>query len=134
MFAAMGSGTPESLHEMSRNFEPWLLPRLADGRYLGWITWDGPRPIASSGLLILDWPPYALDPAGSQRGYILNVFVEPEYRRRGFARGLVQRCMDAARRANIRVTSLHASAEGRAVYESLGFRASNEMQFIDRSF
>jgi GNAT superfamily N-acetyltransferase len=134
MFAAMGSGTPESLNEMSRSFEPWLLPRLSDGRYLGWITWDGALPVASAGLLILDWPPHALHPSTSERGYILNMFVEPVYRRRGLARALVQRCIDEAHRLNILVTSLHASAEGRPVYESLGFRAANEMQFIDRSF
>ncbi|UWZ86600.1 GNAT family N-acetyltransferase [Occallatibacter riparius] len=134
MFAAMGSGTSESLDEMSRSFEPWLLPRLADGRYRGWITVDGARPVASAGLLILDWPPHALHPSTSERGYILNMFVELDYRRRGIARALVQRCIDEAHRLNIRVTSLHASAEGRPVYESLGFGPSNEMQFIDKSF
>lgn len=131
MFVAMGSGTPESLDEMCRHFEPWLLPRLADGRYLGWITCDGARPIASAALLFLDWPPHPLHPADSVRAYILNVFVEPEYRRRGLARSLVQLCMDEARRRNIRVTMLHASAEGRPVYELMGFSLSNEMQYVE---
>jgi ribosomal protein S18 acetylase RimI-like enzyme len=130
MFAAMGTGTPESLDEMTCHFEPWLLSRIADGRYLGWITCDGARPIASTGLIFFDWPPHPLHTADCVRGYILNVFVEPEYRRRGLARSLVQLCMDEARRRGIRVTTLHASAEGRSVYEQLGFTASNEMQFI----
>ena len=131
MFAAMGRGTGEVLDEMTRNFEPWLLPRLSDGRYTGWIATDHGRPIASAGLLILDWPPVPLDPGGVLRGYLLNVFVEPDYRRRGLARSLVELCLAEARRRNIRIVSLHASDEGRPLYESHGFRAANEMQFVD---
>jgi ribosomal protein S18 acetylase RimI-like enzyme len=133
MFAAMGSGTPETLGAMTRGFEPWLIPRLADGRYLGWITSDptnsaAPLPAASIGLLLLDWPPHVLHPSTSERGYILNLFVEPQYRRRGLARALVELCLAESRRRNLAVVTLHASAEGRPLYESLGFASSNEMQ------
>jgi ribosomal protein S18 acetylase RimI-like enzyme len=129
MFHAMGCATPGVLDEMTRSFEPWLVPRLAGGRYLGWITCDGLQPIASIGLLFLDWPPHTLHPVAAERGYILNLFVEPEFRRRGLARALVELCLAEARRRNISVITLHASAEGRPLYESLGFQSSNEMQF-----
>ena len=131
MFEAMGRGTPETLDTMTRSFEPWLLPRLADGRYSGWITSDLSAPIASAGLLILEWPPHPLDPAGGTRAYLLNVFVEPAWRGRGLARQLVKLCLAETRRRKIRIVSLHASDQGRPLYESLGFRAANEMLFID---
>jgi len=130
MFEAMGSAVPGVLDEMTRNFEPWLLPRLADGRYTGWITTHEDRPIASAGLLILDWPPHPRDPAGTERAYILNVYADPDYRRRGLARTLVGLCLAEASRRNIRITSLHASDEGRPLYEKQGFTASNEMLFV----
>jgi GNAT superfamily N-acetyltransferase len=128
MFEAMGRGTAEVLEEMSRNFEPWVRPRLEDGRYLGWITVEDGRAVASAGLLMLEWPPVPLDPAGTIRGYLLNVFVEREYRRRGLARALVEMSIEEARRRGIRVVSLHASDEGRALYERMGFAMKNEMQ------
>jgi GNAT superfamily N-acetyltransferase len=131
MFEAMRLGDPEVLDEISRAFEPWLRPRLAAGRYNGWITSDQDIPIASAGLLILDWPALPRDPSGTERGYLLNIFVEPEYRRRGLARSLVKFCLAEARRRNIRVVTLHASQEGRPLYESLGFKPSNEMLFTD---
>src|SRR3984957_17851919 len=85
MFAAMGS-TPDSvLDAMSRNFTPWVARTIGEGRYAGWVTTDDGRPVASAGLLILDWPPHPLDPAGEHRGYLLNVFVEPDYRGRHLA-------------------------------------------------
>jgi ribosomal protein S18 acetylase RimI-like enzyme len=79
----------------------------------------------------LDWAPHYLDPVGEQRGYVLNVFVEPEYRRRGLAQALMTECMDEARRRGIRVVALHASQKGQPVYEKLGFTTSNEMLFVD---
>ncbi len=131
MFDAMGIAGPEVLDEMTRHFEPWLLPRLADGRYTGWITAHENLPISSAGLLLLDWPPHPREPAGSLRGYILNVFVEAGYRRRGLARTLLEECLAHARSRNIRIVTLHASEEGRPLYEGLGFKPSNEMMFVD---
>ena len=58
---------------------------LTSGKYAGWIISDGDRAIASAGFLVLDWAPHYLDPTGEQRGYVLNVWVEPKYRRRGLA-------------------------------------------------
>lgn len=130
MFEAMGSAPAEVLDEMARNFEPWLLPRLADGRYTGWIATDRGEPIASAGLLLLDWPPHPRDPSGCQRGYILNVFVRPDYRRRGLASALTEHCLAEAGSRNIRVVTLHASDAGRPVYEQLGFTPGNEMRWV----
>jgi ribosomal protein S18 acetylase RimI-like enzyme len=81
--------------------------------------------------LILDWPPHPFDPEGELRGYLLNVYVEPEYRKRGLAHQLVERSMAEARRRGIRVVTLHSSPAGRAIYERLGFRATNEMMHTE---
>lgn len=129
MFDAMGRGNEDIRAEMGRNFAAWLAPRLADGRYMAWIAIDAGRPVASAGLMILDWPPVPHDPAGTTRGYLLNIFVEPAYRHRGLARALINCCMEETRRRGIRVVTLHASHEGRGLYEKIGFHAGNEMQF-----
>ena len=88
MFADMRDAAEPVLDAMGRNFEPWVRRMLVEEKYVGWITSDDERAIASAGLLILDWAPHSLDPKCDQRGYILNVFVEPEYRGRGIARAL----------------------------------------------
>jgi ribosomal protein S18 acetylase RimI-like enzyme len=131
MFADAESAPPAVLEEMGQNFEPWVRRMLVDDKYVGWIIQDGDRAVASAGFLLLDWAPHYLDPAGQQRGYVLNVFVKPEYRRRGLAQALMSECMDEARRRGIRVVALHASKKGQPVYEKLGFTTSNEMLFVD---
>jgi len=127
MFASMGGFDESILDAVRHASEPWTARLMEEGKYLGWITAYEGGPIASAGMLILDWPPHPLDPTGGARAYLLNVFVEPEYRRRGLARALLDICVAEARRRNIRVVSLHASREGAPLYEQLGFRPSNEM-------
>jgi ribosomal protein S18 acetylase RimI-like enzyme len=131
MFADAPDAPEDVLEAMSRNFEPWVRRMLAEDKYLGWIIEDGDRAAASAGMMILDWPPHFLDPDGERRGYLLNIFVERDYRRRGLARELVRLCMAEARRRKIRVVVLHASKAGRPVYEGLGFRATSEMMYVE---
>jgi ribosomal protein S18 acetylase RimI-like enzyme len=133
MFADMRDAEETVLDEMARNFEPWLRRMIAEEKYAGWITSDGEGAIASAGLLVLDWAPHFLDPGCGQRGYILNVFVEPKYRGRGIAKALTLECMAEAKRRGIGVVALHASKKGRPIYERLGFTTSNEMLFVTSS-
>src|SRR5579862_2762306 len=98
MFEAMGGIEKGVLDKMTRSCEPWIVRMIGQDKYAGWIIRDGELPVASAGLLILDWPPHPLDPAAENRAYLLNVFVEPDYRKRGLARELVAICIAEARR------------------------------------
>lgn len=54
-------------------------------------------------------------------GYVVNMHVVPEHRRRGIGRRLIERCMRDAEVEGVRRFTLHATADGRPLYESLGF-------------
>jgi ribosomal protein S18 acetylase RimI-like enzyme len=131
MFVDAGRADNQVLGLMSRNFEPWVAKMIAEEKYFGWLTVDGDRVVAGAGLLLLDWPPHPLDPRSTQRGYLLNVYVEPEYRRRKLASHLIEMALAEARRRKIRVVALHSTDEGRALYESNGFRQTNEMFYVE---
>ena len=127
MFSSMGGFDESVLDTLRRASEPWTARMIEAGKYLGWIFSEDQIPIASAGLVILDWPPHPFDPTGETRAYLLNVFVDRAHRRRGLARSLIELCLAEARRRNIRVVSLHASREGAPLYEQLGFKPTNEM-------
>jgi ribosomal protein S18 acetylase RimI-like enzyme len=131
MFAEMGKHGPEILDQMSLHFTPWFERMMAAGRYVGWIVEEDGVAAASAGFFELDWPPHPLDPAATARGYLLNFWVDPAYRRRGLARALVREAVAESRRRGLRVTALHASAAGRPVYTKEGFRGSGEMFFVE---
>jgi len=66
----------------------------------------------------------------SRQGVILNVFTEPEWRRRGIAALLMKTIIEWSREQCLEELVLHASDDGRALYEQLGFVSTNEMRFI----
>ena len=58
---------------------------------------------------------------------IVNVFTEPEWRRRGLAKLLMNTIIAWSRDQNLDSLVLHASDDGRALYEKLGFVPTTEM-------
>jgi ribosomal protein S18 acetylase RimI-like enzyme len=131
MFVDAGRRDDQVLQLMAEANEPWVAAAIADGRYIGWLTEDDGQVVAGAGLLLLDWPPHPLDPRSIHRGYLLNVYVEPEYRRRRLASNLIELALAEARRRGIRVVALHSTEEARRLYEANGFRATNEMFYVE---
>ena len=131
MFVDAGRQDNRVLDVMAEYFNPWVQTRLADGRYLGWLTSEGDTVVAGAGLIVLDWPPHPLDPRQDKRGYLLNVYVEPEHRRKRLASQLIDQALAECRKQKIRVVALHSTDEGRPLYESNGFRSTNEMFYVE---
>jgi GNAT superfamily N-acetyltransferase len=120
------AGSPDGdLAVMTEHFRPWLAPRLADGSYFGFIlSWDG-RPAGGVGLMLIDWPPHPLHPTDDRRGYVLNLFVEAEHRRKGLARRLMQLAEEELVTRGASLLLLHATEKGRPLYSQLGWVAGS---------
>jgi GNAT superfamily N-acetyltransferase len=128
MFRDMGEGTVEELDRMVKVTSPWLARALADGLYRHWLALDGSGRVAGGGGVLLGpWPANPKDPC-KQRAVILNVYTEPEFRRRGIARQIMLTILAWVKEQGLRSVNLHASDEGRQLYEKLGFAATNEMR------
>ncbi len=128
MFRDMGEGTVEELDRMVEVAGPWLTGALADGSYRHWLALDSSGRIAGGGgVLLSPWPPNPRDPC-TQRAVILNVYTEPEFRKLGIARQIMRTILACVREQGLRSVNLHASDEGRPLYEKLGFKATNEMR------
>lgn len=119
--------TEEVLRAMAAPFRSWLAPRLASGEYFGHVLADHGRTIAGIGLMLIDWPPHPAHPDQGYRGYVLNVYVEPEYRRRGIARKLMAMADDAFTERGATYAVLHATAQGAPLYADLGWAGTSEM-------
>ncbi|HKM47361.1 MAG TPA: GNAT family N-acetyltransferase [Terriglobales bacterium] len=128
MFRDMGEGTVEELDRMVKVAGPWLARALADGSYHHWLAVDGSGRVAGGGgVLLCPWPANPKDPC-IERAVILNVYTEPEFRKRGIARQIMLTILAWVKQRGFRAVNLHASAEGRHLYEKLGFEATNEMR------
>ena len=127
MFLAMGVD-PVRVEAHAAPFLAWLNEKLLTGEYLGWLAVNPQgQVVAGAGMLLTDWFPSPLT-VGTRRGYILNVFTEPEYRGQGLAKHLVETALAYCRAHDIPTAVLHASDAGRPIYESIGFTQTNEMR------
>ncbi|HET7106814.1 MAG TPA: GNAT family N-acetyltransferase [Candidatus Acidoferrum sp.] len=128
MFEDMGHCDPALLDRVDQASQAYFTAALPLGTYKAWLaqTPDA-RVVAGGGVVIADWPgfPGELLP---KRAWILNMYTEPEARRRGIAKQLLQTILDWSRANGFRSVSLHASTAGRPLYESLGFQPTNEMR------
>lgn len=61
-------------------------------------------------------------------GYIVNVYVDTPYRRRGAARALTIAGIEWLKMMDCSVVRLQASRAGRPLYASMGFTPSGEME------
>lgn len=128
MYLDMGYTDLARMDAMLSEFTLWLHDHLEDGHYRTWFAEDTNGTIAAGvGLWLVDWPPQMMD-FSPYRGYIMNVYTGPEYRKRGLAKQLVNTILDWCSANGIHTVSLHASECGRPVYESLGFEPTNEMR------
>ncbi len=105
----------------------YLKKAIPEGSFRSWLACDDARIVAGGAVVISPWPSHAYD-LECRRATILNVYTEPEYRRRGIARQIMQTIIAWCKQEGFARVSLHASEDGRHLYESLGFVDSNEMR------
>ena len=128
MFRDMGEGAVEELDRMVEVAGPWLARALADGSYRHWLALDASGRVAGGGgVLLCPWPANPKEPC-THRAVILNVYTEQEFRKRGIARKIMLTIMAWLKEQGFASVNLHASDEGRPLYEKLGFEATNEMR------
>lgn len=136
MFSDMGVIPPTAEAALRHASATYFDSALASGEYVSWLAFpaDAPqRALGGAGLQLRPMLPRP-DSAGTglllgREGLILNVYVERSWRRRGVARRLMTEILSWARTNGVVRLVLHASEEGRPLYEALGFAATNEMRF-----
>ena len=112
---------------MTEHFREWVKPRLLDGSYFGYVMLDEGAPVAGIGLMLIEWPPHPEHPTHEKRGYVLNVFVEPGYRRQGLAAELMKLAEADLVRRGVSYAVLHATEKGKPLYQGLGWNGTTEM-------
>ncbi len=114
----------DRLHRAGR-IHTWLAEVAGGDRGAGGaaIGPDTGTAVGLASLVLHDLPPRPEDHRCLD-GRLLNVWVAPAHRRAGIGAALVTACLDAADELGIRTFSLHATDDGRPLYESSGFVAN----------
>ena len=138
MCGDMGEISAEVFDDFRAASQLWTQRALENGEYLGWLAIPKSEPdqiVAGAGVQLRQVPPHPCRPsreggfAKGRHAIVLNVFTEPAWRKRGAGRLLMEEVLAWARAEKLDRLVLHASDQGRALYERMGFVATNEMRF-----
>ena len=110
----------------------WMREAMPVGGFHAWVACDAAGVVVGgAGMQLRPLIPRPRPGGGIRRGLqglLVNVYTEPAWRRRGVAEAIVRRALADARGLRLANVVLHASADGRPLYERLGFTMTNEMQ------
>ena len=107
----------------------YYLRHLSDGTFISWLALDNDRIIGTSGMSIVEKPPYFGCPSG-KIGLLSSMFTDPNYRRKGIAKTLLSKVIDEAKTQGCGTVQITASDMGVLLYSDFGFEKNNNfMQF-----
>jgi len=128
MWHELGRRDEAALDLMEKAASEYFETAVADGSYLGFLAEDGSGVVTGGGGIVVSPWPGILGQKQPRRATILNVYVERAHRRKGVARALMETMIAWSRENQFAYVSLHASKQGRGLYEKLGFRPTDEMR------
>ncbi len=115
------------------NLEPALrdyyLRHLSDGTFISWLALDKNRIIGTSGISIVEKPPYFGCPSG-KIGLLSSMFTDKAFRRKGIAKTLLSKVVDEAKKQGCGIVQITASDMGVLLYSDFGFeKNANFMEY-----
>jgi len=124
MFREMG--IPAEFDDMKAAADLWLRHAIPSKTYLGWIAVSSSGEVAGGGgLIVIPWPPgpLTMDP---RCGFVFNVYTQPQHRKHGLGRRLMDAMHDYCRAEGIERVVLNASTFGKPLYDAMGYVAAEE--------
>lgn len=101
---------------------------LRDGSHIAYLVFDGDRFVGAGGVSFFQVMPTYHNPGGN-KAYIMNMYTNPKYRRKGIACKLLDMLIRDTKAKGITSISLEATDMGRPLYEKYGFtKMNNEME------
>ncbi len=128
MFEEISDATEAELDSVDRAYRRWARARMRSGQYVAFLVeLPGGRIPASGALWLMPLPPRPWT-RGERAPYLMSMYTEPEDRGRGYATMVVDAAIRWAKARRHKVVILHASDEGKGIYERAGFRHTSEMR------
>lgn len=128
MWLGMGERNRTKLDDQDRAFRRWVQPRLRNGTVVGWVAETDVGDIVAGAIVWLR--PAVSRPRVPQmvQPFLLSMYTELEWRRRGLASRLVKEAVKWAKRNGYSELILHASSMARRLYLRQDFKRTWEMK------
>jgi ribosomal protein S18 acetylase RimI-like enzyme len=128
MWWDMGRRDKKALRLMEIAANEYFQAAVAEGSYVGFLAENASGAVIGGGGIVVSAWPGVLGQRQPRRAMILNIYVQPEHRRQGIARALMEKMIVWCKENQFISVGLHASNQGRGLYEKLGFKPTTEMR------
>ena len=130
------NGLPDNTDftNIKHNLYSYYQDKLRSGEHIAFLAKENENIVATGGICFYQVLPTYHNPSG-QKAYIINMFTEPEYRRKGIATKILDLLVKESLNRGVEFISLEATSMGKAVYENYGFKKMGaEMQLYNQTF
>jgi GNAT superfamily N-acetyltransferase len=128
MFNAMHPDLTKEIQSSEEQTREWIREKLSDGSLVGFIVRTEDGQAAGSGCLWLKKEQPNPTHTRLEAPYLLSMFTEKPFRRKGVARLIVKTAIAWSREHGYDRITLHATDDGKPMYEEFGFEPTNEMK------
>lgn len=111
--------------EVKKQSYDYYKKALCDGTHIAYLIFDESRFVGAGGVSFFQVMPTYHNPTG-KKAYIMNMYTDPEYRRKGIAYKTLDMLIRDTKSRGITAISLEATAMGRPLYEKYGFVKMND--------
>jgi GNAT superfamily N-acetyltransferase len=128
MFDSISPLEPEHATLLEAAILRYIAQAMPAGTFRSWVVEHDGTIVSGGGLQLRTLMPRPGYVYGEPEGLILSMWTDPEHRRRGLGRRVLEAILAWGRANGIPRFALHASADGRPLYELSGFKQTNEMR------
>jgi len=123
--AANNLSRDTDMDEVKKQSYDYYKKALCDGTHIAYLIFDESRFAGAGGVSFFQVMPTYHNPSG-KKAYIMNMYTNPEYRRKGIAYKTLDMLIRDTKSKGITAISLEATAMGRPLYEKYGFVKMND--------
>lgn len=109
------------LDKFKENSYKYFQEHISDNSFISWVVEENGKIEAVSGISFYFVPPTYSNTSG-EVAYIMNMYTNPCYRRKGIATKLLDLLVKEAEERKLTKVILNASDMGRHLYEKYGFK------------
>lgn len=113
------------MSQVERESYNYYQKALRDGSHIAYLVFDEGRFVGAGGVSFFQVMPTYHNPSGN-KAYIMNMYTNPAYRRRGIAIKTLDMLVKEAKNRSVSAISLEATDMGRPLYEKYGFKKMND--------
>ena len=113
------------MSEVRRQSEVYYISALNSNTHVAYLVYDEEKIIGTGGISYFQVMPTYHNSTG-RKAYIMNMYTNPEYRRKGIALKTLDLLVEDAKAKGITAISLEATEMGKPLYKKYGFIKMND--------